>query len=412
MSSEFDVVIVGAGAAGVGAARRLAGKSLSTLLIEASGRVGGRACTQNIRGMPLDLGCGWLHSAERNPWTQIAEASGFEVERGTPAWREQYHDLGFTPAEQEEGEKSWQDWRDRLDTTPFASDRASDAFPQDGRWKAYAQSLSGYVNGAALEKLSIADYLAYDRAASENNWRLRDGYGALVAASLPASSLRLSTPVTAIDHGGRVVRIETRGGALSARVVIVTVSTKVLASGALKFKPALDGKLHAAACLPLGFANKYFLAVEDGAPFEAETHLLGNPRRAETGSYYLKPFGRPVIECFFGGPGARALEREGFDAGFAFAQDELASLFGGGVRASLKALTGMCWGMIDGIGGAYSHALPGESRRRAELAAPLDEKIFFAGEATDAQDFSTAHGAYASGVRAAEEALAALERVR
>jgi monoamine oxidase len=186
----------------------------------------------------------------------------------------------------------------------------------------------------------------------------------------------------------------------------------VLASGAIRFEPALDEKLHAAACLPLGFANKYFLAVEDGAPFESETHLLGNPRRAETGSYYLKPFGRPVIECFFGGPGARALEREGFDAGFAHAQDELASLFGGGIRNSLKALTGMCWGMIDGIGGAYSHALPGESRRRAELAAPLDEKIFFAGEATDAQDFSTAHGAYASGVRAAEEALAALKQVR
>ncbi len=105
MSSEFDVVIVGAGAAGVGAARRLAGTSLSTLLIEASGRVGGRAFTQNIKGMALDLGCGWLHSAERNPWTQIAEASGFKVERGTPAWREQYRDLGFTPAEQEEAEK-------------------------------------------------------------------------------------------------------------------------------------------------------------------------------------------------------------------------------------------------------------------------------------------------------------------
>ncbi len=95
MSTEYDVIIIGAGAAGVGAARRLAGTSLSTLLIEASGRVGGRAFTQNISGMPLDLGCGWLHSAERNPWTQIAEVSGFKVERGTPAWREQYRDLGF-----------------------------------------------------------------------------------------------------------------------------------------------------------------------------------------------------------------------------------------------------------------------------------------------------------------------------
>lgn len=407
MSSEFDVVIIGAGAAGVGAARRLAGTSLSTLLIEASGRVGGRAYTQNVGGMPLDLGCGWLHSAERNPWTRIAAASGFPIERGTTAWREQYRDLGFTPAEQQEAEKSWQDWRDRLVATPFASDRASDAFPSDCRWKAYAQSLSGYVNGAALETLSIADYLAYDRAASEHNWRLRDGYGALVAASLPPLRLRLSTPVTAIHHGGRDVRIETRDGVLSARAVILTVSTNVLASGALQLEPALDGKLHAAARLPLGSAIKYFLAIDDGAPFEPETHLLGNPRRAETGSYYIRPFGRPVIECFFGGPGARAMERAGADAVFAFAKDELASLFGDGIRPPLKALTGMSWGMIDWIGGAYSHALPGESPRRSELAAPLDEKLFFAGEATHAFDFSTAHGAYASGVRAAEEALAA-----
>jgi len=408
VSTEYDVIIIGAGAAGVGAARRLAGTSLSTLLIEASGRVGGRAFTHNISGMPLDLGCGWLHSAERNPWTQIAEDSGFTVERGAPAWREQYRDLGFTSAEQEEAEKSWQEWRDRLEATPFASDRASDALPQDSRWKAYAQSLSGYVNGAALENLSIADYLAYDRAASENNWRLREGYGALVAASLRSIPLRLSTPVTAIDHGGRNVRIETRAGALSARAVILTVSTNVLASGAIRFKPALDAKLHAAACLPLGFANKFFLAVAENSPFEDETHLLGDPRKAETGSYYIRPLGRPVIECFFGGPGARALERAGLDAAFELARDELASLFGNVIRPSLKALTGMSWGMIDGIGGAYSHANPGESRRRGELAAPLDEKLFFAGEATHACDFSTAHGAYESGVRAAEEALAAL----
>jgi monoamine oxidase len=393
MTSAFDVVIIGAGAAGVGAARRLAGTSLATLLIEASGHIGGRALTQVVEGTPLDLGCGWLHSAERNPWTRIAEASGFAVERGLPAWREQYRDLGFTRAEQEDAERNWQDWRDRVDATASASDRASDAFPRDGRWEAYAQSLSGYVSGAALEDLSVADYLAYDRAASEHNWRLREGYGALVAASLPKIPLRLSTPVLAIDHGGKDVRIETRDGVLSARAVILTVSSNVLASGAIRFQPALDAKMHAAACLPLGFANKFFLAVEDSAPFEAETHLLGNPGRAETGSYYIKPLGRPVIECFFGGPGARALERAGLDTAFAFAKDELAALFGDGIRPSLKALTGTCWGMIAGIGGAYSHALPGESERRAELAAPLDEKIFFAGEATHACDFSTAHGA-------------------
>jgi monoamine oxidase len=410
MTSEVDLVIIGAGAAGVGAARRLASEPLSILLIEASARVGGRAWTQTIAGTPLDLGCGWLHSGERNPWTAIAEASGFAVERGIPAWGDHYRDLGFSPDEQAEAEKEWRDWRDRLDAQPFASDRASDALPKGGRWAAYAQSMSGYVNGAELEILSIADYLAYDRAASENNWRAPAGYGSLVAASLPPVPLRLATPATAIDWTGPRVRIETRAGVLTARAVLLTVSTHVLASGAIRFRPALDEKLHAAACLPLGYANKLFLSVDEGAAFEAERHLLGDPRRAETGSYYIRPFGRPVVECFYGGPGARALERAGLEEAFEFARDELAALFGSAIRPRLRALTGSYWGLADEIGGSYSHALPGESRRRTELAAPLDEKLFFAGEATHPSDFSTAHGAFASGVRAADQALAALGR--
>jgi monoamine oxidase len=410
MTSEIDVVIVGAGAAGIGAARRLAGESLSVLLIESSARVGGRASTQSVAGTPLDLGCGWLHSGERNPWTKIAEQSGFEVERGAPAWGDHYRDLGFSPEEQAEAESEWRAWRDRLDTAAFASDLASDALPEGGRWAAFAQSMSGYVNGAALEDLSIADYLAYDRAASDRNWRVPAGYGALVAASLPPVPLRLATPVTSVDHDGPRVKIGTRAGVIAARAVLITVSTSVLASGAIRFRPALDEKLHAAACLPLGFANKLFLSVEEGAPLEAERHLLGNPRRANTGSYYIKPFGRPVVECFYGGPGARALERVGLAEAFQFAQDELAALFGADIRPRLQALTGFFWGTADHIGGAYSHALPGQSLRRRELAAPLNEKLFFAGEATHESDFSTAHGAYASGVRAAEQALAALSR--
>ena len=76
MSADVDIVIVGGGAAGVGAARRLADSGLSTLVLEAGSRLGGRACTQEFRGLDLDLGCGWLHSAERNSWAAIAQATG------------------------------------------------------------------------------------------------------------------------------------------------------------------------------------------------------------------------------------------------------------------------------------------------------------------------------------------------
>jgi monoamine oxidase len=374
----------------------------SAIVLEASERVGGRAWTQNIAGMPLDLGCGWLHSAERNPWTTIAETSGLIVDRTPTAWRAQYRNLGFSPIEQKAAEAAWAAFEDRLAIS--SSDRAADALEPGNRWNAYAEALSGYINGAGLPDLSVADYLAYDRAASETNWRVREGYGTLIAAHLPDVPLRLATPVNRIDHSGETVRIETRAGAISARTAIVTVATNVLASGAIRFSSAIDDHLHAAANLPLGLANKLFLGLADGHGLEPDTHLLGNPHHAGTGSYYLMPFGRPVIECFFGGDGARTLEREGLAGAFAFAADELAPLLGSDFRKKIHLLAGSSWGKADGFGGSYSHALPGHASARATLARPAD-RLFFAGEATHATDFSTAHGAYHSGVRAAEEAI-------
>ena len=358
--------------------------------------------------MALDLGCGWLHSGERNPWTAIAEASGFTVDRSESAWRDQYRDLGFSKTEQRDAAAAWQAFQDRLRQDPPASDRAADALDPDGPWNGHAEALSGYINGAGLARLSIADYCAYDEAASETNWRVREGYGTLVAASLPPVPLHLATPVTAIDHRGTRVRLDTRAGTIAARTAIVTVSTAMLAAGTIAFPSAVDDHLHAAACLPLGLADKLFLALAGDHGLEPEKHLLGNPRSAETGSYYLMPFGRPVIEGFFGGAGATMIEREGSAGAFAFAIDELAALFGSAIRTRLRPIAGSAWCRADHIGGSYSHALPGHVGSRATLATPIDDRLFFAGEATHATDFSTAHGAYQSGVRAAEVALKAL----
>ena len=86
MAADVDVVIIGAGAAGIAAARRLAASHLLAIVLEATARVGGRAWTGDVAGMRIDLGCGWLHSADRNPWTRIAEAAGFVVDRGFGAW--------------------------------------------------------------------------------------------------------------------------------------------------------------------------------------------------------------------------------------------------------------------------------------------------------------------------------------
>ena len=410
MSADWYVVIIGGGAAGVAAARRLGESGVATLLLEASQRVGGRAYTVNVAGYALDLGCGWLHSADRNPWVAVADAMGFVVDRRGPAWGQQYRDLGFSSAEQEAADDAFSAWRERL-ATPPPSDCAGDALEPGGAWNAYLQAMSGYISGAALERISAADYLAYDEASTRHNWRLPAGYGTLVAASLPATvALRLATPVEAIDLIAAGVSITTRSGSITARAAIVTVSTDVLVSGAFRLPSALDDWRHAAASLPLGRNEKLFLEIVGDSPFEAETHVIGDPRDACTGSYYVRPLGRPVIEGFFGGDGAGMLAESGPVAGFAHAADQLAALFGADVRRMLRPLAASSWSRMEYVGGAYSYALPGHSVARGELARSFDQRLFFAGEATQRNDFSTAHGAYQSGTRAAEEVIAALKR--
>ena len=408
MADHVDILIVGGGAAGIAAARRLAGEPRSVLLLEAGDRLGGRAFTRSLAGMSLDLGCGWLHSADRNPWAQLAKAEGWPIDKTPPAWGEQWQEIGFSAKEQKDALAAFEAFDKRLRDDPPISDRAADALEPGCRWNNWLEALSGYINGSELGCLSIADYLTYDDADSDVNWRLPDGYGALVAQAGAALPIRLGAPVATIDRRTTPLRATGPWGAVTADRVIVAVPTNVLAEERLRFDPPLPDKAEAAADLPLGLANKAFLLLDRVEPFGPDTQLMGDPRDPATGSYYLRPFGRPVIECFFGGAGARGLEAEGEGAAADFAIAQLVGLLGSDMRRRLTPLAETRWGADPLFGGSYSHALPGKSDARARLAAPVENRIFFAGEACSTNDFSTAHGAYATGVAVAEAVLASL----
>jgi monoamine oxidase len=323
----LDVAIVGAGAAGVAAGRLLVAAGLDVLLIEATDRIGGRAHTAVSDGLHFDLGCGWLHSADRNPWAALAPKLGFHVDRTTPPWRVQFRDLGFPAAEQRAASAAFGRFEQRLREAPPASDRASDLLEPNDRWTPYLEALSGYINGIELEHLSVRDYLAYADAETGVNWRVVEGYGALVAATARDVPTTLGTPVSGIDTSGRAVRLTTPRGTLDAASVIVTIPTDVLASGALRLPPGAADHIHAATRLPLGLADKIIFGLTDCEGFEPDTQVLGNPHSARTASYHLRPFGRPMVEGFVGGAAAREFEADG-DRMAAFALDELAALFG------------------------------------------------------------------------------------
>jgi len=410
MKSEFDVVIVGGGAAGIGAARRLVAHGASALLLESSPGLGGRAHTQDLGGYPLDLGCEWLHSGDRNAWVDIAEASGFPVDRSDPPWVKAHPSFDEDKNDKEAAWKAYGDWEERLRTVAAGSSRASDALEPGGPWNAYVRAIAGFMSGVAPEAISATDYLAYDDASTGRNWHLPLGYGTLVAASLPPSTtLRLATPAERIDLTADGVAVTTRAGAVRAGAVILTVSTAVLAGDAIRLPAGTEPWRDAAADLPLGRNEKVFLEIGREAAIEPDLHVYGNLHDPRSSAYSIRPNGWPVIEAFLGGEGARILEEEGPDAGFAFVSKELASLFGSDVASAIRPLAATSWSRMASIDGGYSCTLPGRSDARARLARPFEDRLFFAGEATHPFDFTTAHGAHDSGHRAVDEAMAALQ---
>ncbi|QDI83529.1 FAD-dependent oxidoreductase [Methylorubrum populi] len=409
MHSEYDVIIVGGGAAGIGAARRLAANDASALLLEASSRLGGRAFTEDLGGYPLDLGCEWLHSGDRNAWVGIAEASGFPVDRGDPPWAQAHPGIARNEDDEQAAQRAFGGWEERLRPVARSSDRASDALEPGGAWNAYVRAIAGFMSGVAPERISASDYLAYDDASTGKNWNLPLGYGTLVAASLPSSTaLRLATPAERIDLTADGVAVVTRAGTLRAKAVILTVSTAILSGETIRLPPGTESWREAAAALPLGRNEKVFLEITRKSAFEPDSRAYGNLRDARSAAYSIRPNGWPVIEAFLGGDGARILEEEGPAAGFAFVSAELTGLFGADVASAVRPLAATSWSRMASIGGAYSCALPGQSNARARLARPFEDRLFFAGEATHPFDFTTAHGAHDSGQRAADEVLAAL----
>ena len=404
-----EIAVIGAGAGGLGAASRLAAAQRNFIVLEARQRLGGRAHTvMTAPGYPVDVGCEWLHSAERNPWVGIARDLGFAIDETLPNWTQRvaWH-MG------ESAQDEWFAAREAFDERCEAAAAGPVDMPEaallepGGRWNGLLRAISTWANGTELERVSVRDHARYEN--SQLNWRVLAGYGTMISAFGATLPVRFGTAVQRIDYGGRSIIVGTADGDIAARAVIVTIPTNLLAAEAIRFRPALSDKLAAAAGLPLGVADKLFLAIDGPAEsLPRDRHLIGHTDRTATGGYQIRPHGWPMIECYFGGMLATGLEREGPAGMTAFALDELAGLLGDDIRRRLRPLASSAWVLDPLANGSYSCALPGHADDRAILAAPVDDRLFFAGEACSIEFFGTAHGAYLTGLAAAERALAAL----
>lgn len=405
-----EVVVVGGGAAGIAAARRLHEAGVPCLLVEARPRLGGRAWTivESAGGTAIDLGCGWLHSADRNPWLEIAQAQGRQIDHTPPPWMRPGAQRGFPADEQRAFRHSLNAFFERLEAASASGvDAPASEFLEAGnRWNGLIGAVGTYTSGGELGEVSAIDLDRY--ADSGENARAVEGYGAVVAAHASPLDVQLDCPVRRIDHGGPRIRIETARGTIEARAVIVAVPTPLIADGTLAFHPALPRHVEAAAGLPLGLADKLFLSLEGADEFEIESRMFGHTDRSRTGAYHFRPFGRPQIEGYFGGALAHDLEKGGPAAFLDFATTELVGLLGSDFARRIELITVHAWAGDPCARGSYSYARPGHADSRAMLAEPADGRIFFAGEACSLHEFSTAHGACLTGIAAADAVVAAL----
>ena len=327
LPSSVDVAIIGAGAAGLGAAHALRGSGLSVIVLEARDRLGGRAWTvQASPEVTFDVGCGWLHSADKNSFVTIARKLDFELNKDLPPWRERAFGNAFPQIERDDFMRAMDAFYKRLwqAAQKGEDEPASRSLEPGNRWNPMIDAVSTYINGCELKDMSTLDWDTYED--SELNWRVRRGYGALVAAYGAPYPIALNCNVTLIDHSGKRIRIETSQGALTVAKVIVTVPTNLIADEAIRFSPPLPAKVDAARGLPLGVDDKVTLALDDAEAFPKEGNLRGATMRTEMGTYHIRPFGQPCIEGFFGGSFARELEDAGEGAITAQGIDEIARL--------------------------------------------------------------------------------------
>jgi monoamine oxidase len=412
--SEYDVLVIGAGAAGLAAARSLVGRGVNTLVLEARDRIGGRAWTESESfGVPIDRGCAWLHAADINPWRAQARRLGFTVVERNPGWESRDGDRWIGA---EEGAR-WDRAIDRAFNAVAAAGAAGRDVPasdvvEAGDFRALFDAIVTWACGVEIHELSTLDFSRYRETG--NDWPVREGYGALVAKYGEGLPVRLGTPVETVRWNGRRLRAETPAGALEARAMIVTVPPSVMLAGGLRFDPPLPAaKLDAIANIRLGGANKVFIAT-DGDPFGmAEgSHATATSDRRRIASLSFRPLGRDLVGGYLGGDLARELEAAGEPAIIDFIRGELAAIFGAGIRRRLGKAVATGWFGDPWSRGGYSAAKPGRAGARAALAQPIDKRLFFAGEACSTDAFGTCHGAYLTGIAAAEMAFAGIGTAR
>ncbi|WBV44056.1 NAD(P)/FAD-dependent oxidoreductase [Pseudoroseomonas cervicalis] len=422
--AQTDILVIGAGAAGLAAARALRDARQDVQVLEARNRPGGRAWTDRATlAAPFDLGATWLHQARDNPLTPLAQGAAPFDHDSVRRHRCLIGGRVATAAEEAEYDAAYARFHPALQAAREAAGgrplSAGEAAPRGGPWDATVAHWEGPVICAApLAAMDLADFL--DTQLDPPNLLLPQGIGTLLEGLAAGLPIAYGAVVERLAWGGRRIVAEGGFGRIEADSAILTLPTAVLARGGVRFDPPLPPEvMQAAHDLPLGLLAKIGLRAAgadrlDLAPF------TGLERRVEDEaepamSFIAWPFGHDHLMGFLGGEAAWTLSAEGPAALRDHALSELARAYGARAARAIRAegYVASDWGRDPFSLGAYSHARPGRAEARRILGTPLQEgRLCFAGEACHPRLAATLGGAWESGTAAAAAALAHVRRSR
>lgn len=404
-----DVVIVGAGAAGMAAGRVLQKKGVSFVIVEAAPRVGGRAWTESeTLGAPVDHGCSWISGSDNNVFTGIGRAGGFTLVPHMAAGNDLF-DLDGNAASDAEWaayDRAWGSIERALDRAGRAGkDVAASTVIPDMPYGATVQSWMGAMDyGVDFDQLSTADY--WHGAESQPSFIVREGLGAVVATLAEGLPIKLGTTVSAVDWSGNGVSVETSQGTIRARACLITVSTGVLNAGAIRFTPALpDWKRQAASDIPMGLLMKVPLLFDGARLGLGEnnwvTYRIPEDQPGKACFFVAWPCGHDYLFGNIGGRFAWELYDAGQEAVVDYALEQLVHCVGSDARKHFVKGFATDWADNPLTLGAYGAVRPGAWGARKKLAEPLGNRLFFAGEAMGGSASALVNGAFRSGRSAA-----------
>jgi len=403
----LDAIVVGAGAAGIAAGRRLAAANKRFLIVEATDRIGGRCFTETQTfGVPYDRGAHFIHMPDINPVAKLAARSGLEVYAAPGGERLRIGRRDARTNEMEEYLATIVRANRAIGDVARAGKAdvaAAQALPKDlGDLRPSVEFYLGpFTCAKDLTEVSAMDLA---RAAErEVDAFCRQGFGALVGRLAQGLPVQFATSVSAIDVDRRGVELRTSKGYLNARAAIVTASTGVLGAGKIRFEPELPRRYgDAIAKLTMGHYEQVGLEFP-GNPFGLQNDDLifekaSGPR---TAALLANASGGSLCLVRIGGPFARDLAREGEDAMVAFALEWVSNLFGAEAKQKVKRTHATQWARKPWVLGGFSAAAPGGQPGRRVLMEPVRDRLFFAGEAVHETQWGTVGGAWESGDLAA-----------